>query len=76
MRVVRLTVVALSHLTLLIMSKEVEEALTSFSPMELLKLALWFSAVGKRGNRERQARGPVTLTSPLSLLTPHLTLTE
>lgn len=42
--------------------------------MELIKLVLWFSVIGKRGNRERQVRGPVTLTSLASLLAPHLTL--
>lgn len=51
------------HLTVLIVSKEVEQALTyetSFSPMELLKLVVWFSLIRNRGNRGIRARGPVS----------------
>lgn len=74
MRVVRLSVVALSHLTLLIMSKEVKEALTymkqAFLQWNCLNLPCGSLSLGREGNRERQARGPVTLTLPLSRSSP------
>lgn len=77
MRVVRLSVVVLDRLPILIMSKEVEEALAymkqTFLQWYCLNLHCGFLSLG-RGNRKRQARGAVPLTLLLSPSSPDLTL--